>query len=419
MHKPVTAEIISIGDELLYGQILDTNSKWLSEEMDKIGVRVTRKTTIGDDFQAMSHAFKAASKEVDIVLMTGGLGPTKDDLTKHGLADFFNASVKLFPEALEDLQNFFEARGRELTPTNQSQANLPSNCTYIKNAVGTAPGMWFEENGVAWMSMPGVPHEMKYLMENAVIPKIKKKYKLPVIYHKLIKTIGIGESWLSDKISTWEEQLPSHIRLAYLPSLGEVKLRLTAFGESLETLKAEVNEKIIQLEPLIAEYIYGFDTDTIASSLGHRLVQRKENLAIAESCTGGYLTHVITSIPGSSNYYNGSIIPYHNDFKEHLLGVKQQTLSTKGAVSEETVVEMSKQVRLKFKSTYGLATSGIAGPGGGSEEKPVGLVWIACHDGQNCRTRKLQLTKDRLINIQLTTTASLNLLRETILQNTK
>lgn len=419
MHKPVTAEIISIGDELLYGQILDTNSKWLSEEMDKIGVRVTRKTTIGDDFQAMSHAFKAASKEVDIVLMTGGLGPTKDDLTKHVLADFFNASVKLFPEALEDLQNFFEARGRELTPTNQSQDNLPSNCTYIKNAVGTAPGMWFEENGVAWMSMPGVPHEMKYLMENAVIPKIKKKYKLPVIYHKLIKTIGIGESWLSDKISTWEEQLPSHIRLAYLPSLGEVKLRLTAFGESLETLKAEVNEKIIQLEPLIAEYIYGFDTDTIASSLGHRLVQRKENLAIAESCTGGYLTHVITSIPGSSNYYNGSIIPYHNDLKEHLLGVKQQTLSTKGAVSEETVVEMSKQVRLKFKSTYGLATSGIAGPGGGSEEKPVGLVWIACHDGQNCRTRKLQLTKDRLINIQLTTTASLNLLRETILQNTK
>ncbi|GAB2988715.1 competence/damage-inducible protein A [Cyclobacterium sediminis] len=419
MHKPVTAEIISIGDELLYGQILDTNSKWLSEEMDKIGVRVKRKTTIGDDPEAMTQAFEAASKEVDIVLMTGGLGPTKDDLTKHVLADFFNASVKLFPQALEDLRVFFENRGKVLTPTNQNQANLPSNCTYIPNAVGTAPGMWFEENGVAWMSMPGVPHEMKYLMENTVIPKIKEKFKLPVIYHKLIKTIGIGESWLSDKISTWEEQLPSHIRLAYLPSLGEVKLRLTAFGESLATLAAEVNEQVIQLEPLIAEYIYGYDTDTIASSLGHELVQRKKSLAIAESCTGGYLTHVITSIPGSSNYYNGSIIPYHNDFKEELLDVNPQTLITNGAVSEETVIEMSKQVRLKFKATYGLATSGIAGPGGGTEEKPVGLVWIACHDGENCRTRKLQLTKDRLINIQLTSTASLNLLRETILQNTK
>lgn len=351
--------------------------------------------------------------------MTGGLGPTKDDLTKHVLADFFNASIKLFPKALEDVRIFFESRGRELTPTNQSQANLPSNCTYIQNAVGTAPGMWFEENGVAWMSMPGVPHEMKYLMENAVIPKIKEKFKLPVIYHKLIKTIGIGESWLSDKISEWEEQLPSHIRLAYLPSLGEVKLRLTAFGESLNTLIEEVNEQVIQLEPLISEYIYGYDKDTIASALGHQLVQRKESLAIAESCTGGYLTHVITSNPGSSNYYNGSIIPYHNDFKEKLLDVNPQTLSTKGAVSEETVIEMSKKVRLKFKSTYGLATSGIAGPGGGTDEKPVGLVWIACHDGENYRTRKLQLTKDRLINIQLTSTASLNLLRETILQNTK
>lgn len=419
MHKPVTAEIISIGDELLYGQILDTNSKWLSEEMDKIGVRVIRKTTTGDDPQDMLQAFKAASKNADIILMTGGLGPTKDDLTKHVLATFFNSSIKLFPEALEDLRIMFESRGRELTPTNQSQANLPSNCTYIKNAVGTAPGMWFEENGSAWMSMPGVPHEMKYLMENKVIPKIKEKYELPVIYHKLIKTIGIGESWLSDKIAGWESQLPPHIKLAYLPSLGEVKLRLTGFGESLQSLTEEVNEQIIRLEPLISEYIYGYDTDTIASALGHELVQRKESLAIAESCTGGYLSHVITSIPGSSSYFNGSVIPYHNDFKENLLGVSSEILQTHGAVSEETVMEMSKQVRLKFNSTYGVATSGIAGPGGGSEEKPVGLVWIACHDGRNCRTRKLQLSKDRLINIQLTSTASLNLLRETILQNTK
>lgn len=419
MHKPVTAEIISIGDELLYGQILDTNSKWLSEEMDRIGVRVVRKTTVGDDPEAMVQAFKLASKKVDIVLMTGGLGPTKDDLTKNVLVEFFNSSIKLFPDALEDVRKFFESRGRELSPTNRSQAYLPSNCTYIQNSVGTAPGMWFEEFGSVWMSMPGVPHEMKYLMDNAVIPRIKEKYKLPVIYHKLIKTIGIGESWLSDIISEWEDQLPPHIRLAYLPSLGEVKLRLTGFGESLPPIVKEVDDQITQLEPLIAKYIYGFNTDTIASALGHALMQRNENIAIAESCTGGYLSHVVTSIPGSSNYFNGSVIPYHNTFKESLLGVSPEILASKGAVSEETVIEMSKQVRLKFNSTYGLATSGVAGPGGGSDKKPVGLVWIACHDGEKCWTRKLQLTKDRLINIQLTSTASLNLLRETILHNRK
>lgn len=419
MYTPVTAEIISIGDELLYGQILDTNSKWLSEEMDKIGVKVARKTTVGDDPEAMVEAFIAASKKADIILMTGGLGPTKDDLTKIILADFFNSSLKLFPEALEDVRKFFESRGRELSPTNRNQAYLPSNCTYIQNAVGTAPGMWFEENNCVWMSMPGVPHEMKYLMEHAVIPRIKEKYSLPVIYHKLIKTIGIGESWLSDIISDWEDQLPPHIRLAYLPSLGEVKLRLTGFGDTYELIVQEVDDQIAKVEPLISEYIYGYNNETIASAIGHLLSQRSEKIALAESCSGGYLSHLVTSIPGSSNYFNGGIIPYHNTYKENLLGVNAITLSSNGAVSEETVVEMSEQVRLKFNASYGLATSGIAGPGGGSEEKPVGLVWIACHDGKNCKTRKLQLTKDRLINIQLTSTASLNLLRETILENSK
>jgi nicotinamide-nucleotide amidase len=419
MYNPVTAEIISIGDELLYGQILDTNSKWLSEEMDKIGVKVERKTTVGDNPEAMVEAFTAASKKADIILMTGGLGPTKDDLTKNILADMFNSSLKLFPEALEDVRKFFESRGRELSPTNRNQAYLPSNCTYIQNAVGTAPGMWFEEKNCVWMSMPGVPHEMKYLMENAVIPKIKEKYSLPVIYHKLIKTIGIGESWLSDIISEWEDQLPAHIRLAYLPSLGEVKLRLTGFGDTYEFIVQEVDDQIRKVEALISEYIYGYNHETIASAIGHLLNQRSEKIAIAESCTGGYLSHLVTGIAGSSNYFNGGLIPYHNTFKENLLGVKAATLSSNGAVSEETVIEMSQQVRLAFNASYGLATSGIAGPGGGSEEKPVGLVWIACHDGENCRTRKLQLTKDRLINIQLTSTASLNLLRQTILENSK
>lgn len=416
MYQPVKAEIISIGDELLYGQILDTNSKWLSEEMDKIGVRVVRKTTVGDDKESMLQAFMAASQKAAIVLMTGGLGPTKDDLTKNILADFFGSQLTLFPKALEDVRNLFESRGKELTATNRNQAYLPANCQYIHNAVGTAPGMWFEEQGTIWMSMPGVPHEMKYLMEKAVIPRLKEKFTLPVIYHKLVKTVGIGESWLSDIITAWEDQLPSHIRLAYLPSLGEVKLRLTGFGDDQESITREVDEQIDRLLPLIEPYVYGFNHDTLPSAIGHLLAQRGKTVALAESCSGGYISHLITGIPGSSKYFNGAVVPYHNAFKAAVLGLSEDMLDSKGAVSEETVIEMAKQVRLKFNADYGLSSSGIAGPGGGTSTKPVGLVWIACDDGHSCHTRKLQLTKDRTVNIHLTAVAALNLLRKTVIQ---
>ncbi|WP_162416116.1 competence/damage-inducible protein A [Cyclobacterium roseum] len=416
MHQSVTAEIISIGDELLYGQIMDTNSKWLSEEMDKMGIRVVRRTTIGDDRESMLDAFQAAAIKADIILMTGGLGPTKDDLTKSVLATYFGSKLALFPDALEDVSNLFHSRGKELTATNRSQAYLPSNCTYIRNAVGTAPGMWFEEKEKIWMSMPGVPHEMKYLMQQEVLPRLKKKYQLPVIYHKLIRTVGIGESWLSDLITEWEEKLPSHIRLAYLPSLGEVKLRLTGFGTDQKSLVSEVDAQIEQLLPLISKYVYGFNDDILPAAIGHMLVNRGKTVALAESCTGGYVSHLITSIPGSSDYFNGGMIPYHNEFKKAVLGVSGEVLSSEGAVSEGTVRDMARQVRNKFNADFGLSSSGIAGPGGGSEEKPVGLVWIACDDGQVCHTRKLQLTKNRTVNIHLTAIAALNLLRETILQ---
>jgi len=416
MHQSVNAEIISIGDELLYGQIMDTNSKWLSEEMDKIGIRVVRRTTVGDDEKSLLHAFNAASSRADVILMTGGLGPTKDDLTKQLLAAYFGSSLTLFPDALEDVRRLFESRGKELTPTNRGQAYLPTNCTYIRNAVGTAPGMWFEEAGKIWMSMPGVPHEMKYLMEQEVIPRLKKAYRLPVIYHKLIRTVGIGESWLSDLISAWEEKLPDHIRLAYLPSLGEVKLRLTGFGTDQDRIAREVEEQIDRLKPLIPQYIYGYNQETLPVAIGHLLTQRGETLALAESCSGGYISHLITGIAGSSNYFNGGIIPYHNAYKEQLLGVSEAVLLREGAVSEATVIEMATRVREKFNASYGLSSSGIAGPGGGTEEKPVGLVWIACHNGRRCYTRKLQLTQDRTVNIHLTAIAALNLLRQTVLQ---
>ena len=414
--KVVRAEIIAIGDELLYGQIVDTNSHWISQELDLMGVKVVRKTTVGDDRKDVLAAFESAEKRADIVLITGGLGPTKDDLTKPLLAEFFGCDIIEFPEAVKAVSEYFIRRGREMTPLNILQGHLPACCTYIPNEVGTAPGMWFERNGTFWMSMPGVPHEMKKLIKDFVLPKLPEIFPLPVIHHKVIKTVGIGESWLADLISDWETALPSSIRLAYLPSLGHVKLRLTGFGNSKEELEKAIDEQIDTVMPLIGKYVYGFNTETLETAIAKLLKAEKKTIALAESCSGGYVSHLITSVPGSSTYYQGGIIPYHNQFKNKILGVSNDTLSRFGAVSEETVIEMATGVRKLFNSDFGLASSGIAGPDGGTDEKPVGTVWIACAMNGRVETKKLQLTQDRMLNIQLTGVAVLNMLRICISQ---
>jgi nicotinamide-nucleotide amidase len=414
--KVVRAEIIAIGDELLYGQIVDTNSHWISQELDLMGVKVVRKTTVGDDRKDVLAAFESAEKRADIVLITGGLGPTKDDLTKPLLAEFFGCDIIEFPEAVKAVSEYFIRRGREMTPLNILQGHLPACCTYIPNEVGTAPGMWFERNGTFWMSMPGVPHEMKKLMKDFVLPKLPEIFPLPVIHHKVIKTVGIGESWLADLISDWETALPSSIRLAYLPSLGHVKLRLTGFGNSKEELEKAIDEQIDTVMPLIGKYVYGFNTETLETAIAKLLKAEKKTIALAESCSGGYVSHLVTSVPGSSTYYQGGIIPYHNQFKNKILGVSNETLSRFGAVSEETVREMAAGVRKLFNSDFGLASSGIAGPDGGTDEKPVGTVWIACAMNGRVETKKLQLTQDRMLNIQLTGVAVLNMLRICISQ---
>ena len=418
-YKEITAEILAIGDELLYGQIIDTNSHWISQELDKIGVRVVRRTTVGDNRDSMMAAFEDAEKRADIILMTGGLGPTNDDLTKPLLAEYFNCSIELVPEALEAVRTFFEKRGRELTELNRLQAHLPTKCTYVPNEVGTAPGMWFEENGKVWMSMPGVPHEMKKLMNDFVIPKIKSLYPLPIIYHKVIKTVGIGESWLADVIKDWEKNLPEHIKLAYLPSLGQVRLRLTAFGDDYDELQADVETVIDQVKPLIDKYIYGYNHESLEESIGRLLKQANKKVALAESCSGGYISHLITSIPGSSKYFQGTLVPYHNQFKNEILDVEAEILKKHGAVSEETIIQMAENIRTMFGADYGLASSGIAGPDGGWKEKPVGTVWIACAYEGKTVSKKLQLTQDRMLNIQLTAVAALNLLRLCILGKTE
>lgn len=410
-YKEIKAEILAIGDELLYGQIMDTNSHWISQELDKIGVRVVRRTTVGDNRDAMLSAFESAEKIADIILITGGLGPTNDDLTKPLLAEYFNCELALVPEALEAVRTFFEKRGRELTDTNKLQAHLPTKCIYIPNELGTAPGMWFQENGKIWMSMPGVPHEMKRLMVDHVIPRIKENFTLPHIYHKVIKTVGIGESWLSDLIQDWEKNLPKHIKLAYLPSLGQVKLRLTAFGDDMDQITNDVENEITKVKPLIDKYIFGYNQETLEEAIGRLLRTNGKKVAFAESCSGGYITHLVTTVPGSSDYFQGSMVPYHNHFKNKLLHVDQNTLKEHGAVSEATVIQMAENIKTMFEADFGLASSGIAGPGGGWKEKPVGTVWIACAMNGKTITKKLQLTQDRMLNIQLTGVAVLNMLR--------
>lgn len=417
--QTVRAEIIAIGDELLYGQVMDTNSHWISQELDLSGVRVVRKTTVGDNRTDILAAFSAAESRADIILITGGLGPTQDDLTKPLLAEYFGCEVIEFPEAVAAVTSFFQRRGREITPLNILQGHLPSCCTYVPNEVGTAPGMWFERNGTYWMSMPGVPHEMKKLIKDFVLPKLGSIFPLPVIYHKMIKTVGIGESWLADLIKDWENTLPAHIRLAYLPSLGHVKLRLTAFGTQKSILISDVDKEIARVMPLISKYVYGYDEESLESAIGKLLKKEGKTLALAESCSGGFVSHLITSIPGSSAYFQGSVVPYHNQFKENILGVMPQTLENFGAVSEETVKEMATGVRKLFGSDFGLSSSGIAGPDGGTEQKPVGTVWIACAGEGFVEARKLQLTQDRMLNIQLTAVSVLNLLRICLEQQNK
>lgn len=409
--KTILAELLTIGDEILYGQIVDTNSQWMSVELSNAGIKVIRKTTVGDHEGEILAALAEAEKRADIVLITGGLGPTNDDLTKPCLAKYFNCEVKIHEEALAEVTEFFKSRGRELTEVNRQQAALPVCCEKVTNVLGTAPGMWFERNGKVFVSMPGVPHEMKRMMTDIVIPKLKKTYRTPAIYHKVIRTVGIGESFLAEKIVEWESALPPHIKLAYLPSLGEVKLRLTGIGDTTDALVNETELLTEKLRERIGQFIYGYGDEPLEVAVGKKLQEKKLTIAVAESCTGGHLSHMITSVPGSSSYFLGSIIPYDYAIKMRQLGVKPETLEQYGAVSEETIREMANLVRAKFNTDIGVATSGIAGPGGATPEKPVGTVWIAYSDKHQTVTRKLQLSKERLLNIKMASIAVLNLVR--------
>ncbi|GAA4440234.1 competence/damage-inducible protein A [Pontibacter saemangeumensis] len=412
--KAVIAEIITIGDEILFGHIVDTNSAWMGTELTKIGVRVKQITSISDSAEHIVQALDAARTRADIILMTGGLGPTRDDLTKHVLTAYFHTTLKLHEPSLADVTEIFRHRGREVTELNRQQAFLPEACTPVRNVLGTAPGMWFEQEGKVFVSMPGVPFEMKRMMTDIVLPQLKAYFRTPHIIHKVVQTVGIAESMLADKLEEWEYSLPEHIKLAYLPHLGGVRLRLTGTGTDAALLDQELQAEVNKLAHIIPNNIFAYGEVKLEEAVGQLLKEQGLTIATAESCTGGYLAHKITSVSGSSAYYRGSVIAYHNEVKIRELHVKPETLQLHGAVSEATVREMAEHVREKFGTDIGVATSGIAGPDGGTAEKPVGTIWIAYADKDRTVTRLLHFNKDRLLNIEYTGTAVLNLVRQSL-----
>ncbi|MBX7181870.1 MAG: competence/damage-inducible protein A [Bacteroidia bacterium] len=405
----LVAELITIGDELLIGQVVDTNSAWMGEQLNLIGIKVKQITSISDDKQAILTALKEAQQRADIVLVTGGLGPTKDDITKTTLCEYFQCGYRFDENVHLHLIQIFQRFGRTLSELNKLQAQLPELCTTLFNANGTAPGMWFENQGKVLVSMPGVPYEMKGIMKDEVLPRLQSFFKTQAIFHKTILTMGIGESYLSELISDWEDALPSHIKLAYLPSPGYVRLRLTGTGNNQAVLESEVLEQVNKLKPLISTYIFGYDSDTLPKLIHEELTQSKRTISTAESCTGGTIAAHLSSLPGSSTFFIGSVVAYSNQVKEQELGVSSSTLEIHGAVSEETVNQMISGALKKFGTYYSIAISGIAGPDGGSDEKPVGTVWIGVGDVTGNRViKKYQLGHNRERNIQIASLYAIN-----------
>ncbi len=419
------ATIITIGDELLIGQVIDTNSAWMAQELNKAGIPVVRRVAVGDVWEEIWDALDEESKHADIILITGGLGPTADDITKPLLCKYFGGQLVVDAAARQNVINIFKRLNRPMIERNLLQAEVPDTCTVIQNKRGTAPGMWFEKPNPTlpgeagkkiFVSMPGVPHEMKGMMTDDVIPQLVKIFELPVILHRTLLTAGVGESFLADLIQDFEKALPVHIKLAYLPNYGMVRLRLSTVGFNAGEIESEINKYFVQLQELVKEFMVTNQDEAIENVVGKLLTQKNATMCTAESCTGGYIAHLLTSIPGSSAFYDGSVVTYSYGAKEDLLQVNHQTLLSKGAVSEEVVTEMAKGALQNIKSNYVIAVSGIMGPGGGLPEKPVGTAWVAVGNSEKLVAQKLFFRFDRARNIQLTAVTALNLLRKFILE---
>lgn len=411
------AAIITIGDELLIGQTIDTNSAWIGAELSKAGFDVYRITSIHDRREDIIYALNEAAGKTDVVLITGGLGPTSDDITKQTLCEYFNTRLVTNEEVLRMIEDMMSRRNFPMNENNRRQAEVPETCRVLKNATGTAPGMWFEKDGTIYISMPGVPYEMKYLMTEHVLPELNRRFTSQTIIHRNIMTYGTFEAKLAEMLSGFESGLPDNIKLAYLPASGVIKLRLTATGKDRESLSDLINQQVDNLYKIIPDFIYGENEESLEMVIGKLLKAKKKTVCTAESCTGGEIAHMLTSVAGSSTYYQGSVVAYANSVKTQLLGVKEDIIEKNGAVSNRVVQEMAKAARKLFKTEYSVAITGIAGPDGGTELKPVGTVWIAVASEKGIISEMRVFGNDRMTNITRFSLAALNLLRKQIIND--
>jgi nicotinamide-nucleotide amidase len=409
------AAIITIGDELLIGQTIDTNSAWMGAELSKAGFDVSKMISIHDRREDILAALNDAAGKTDVVLITGGLGPTSDDITKQTLCDYFGTRLILDMEVLDQITEMMMRRNFQMNENNRRQAEVPESCIVLKNETGTAPGMWFEKSGTIYISMPGVPFEMKHIMTERVLPELNNRFTSQVIIHRNIMTYGTGEAILSEILTSFEAELPKDIKLAYLPAWGVIKLRLTGTGSGMSYLSDHVEKQVKKLYKIIPEYIVGENDESFEMIIGKLLKSKGNTLSTAESCTGGEIAHLITSIPGSSAYYKGSVIAYDNSVKTNLLGVNSEIIEKFGAVSEQVVSDMALGALKLFKTDFAVATSGIAGPDGGIESKPVGTIWIAVASKNGIVTERRTFGNDRTANIRRFSIAALNLLRVQII----
>jgi len=400
------AEIITIGDEILIGQIVDTNSAWMAQKLNQQGIRIKQISSVSDDQQHILNALAEAASRADIIFITGGLGPTKDDITKQTLAKYFNVKLVINDDALNNVLNIFKRYNRPMLDVNRKQAEVPENCEVILNNNGTAPGMWFNVDGKIYVSMPGVPFEMMYMMEDTVIPKLKTVLKLPVIIHKTILTVGEGESYLAERIADVENDLPPNIKLAYLPKMGQVRLRLSAYSDGSELLQGKLDQFAARIVERVGQNVVAQEDIPLEKVVLNYMQERGLTLSAAESCTGGYIAHLLTQHPGSSAVFWGSAVTYDNSIKENIIGVKHQTLKDFGAVSEQTAREMAEGVLHRFKTSYSIAVTGIAGPDGGSEDKPVGTVWVAVANTTKTVSKKFTFGNKRMQNIERSAVAA-------------
>ena len=409
--------IITIGDEILIGQVTDTNAVWISQQLNAIGIQVGEMVTVSDEAGQIAATLDRYMGRYDLLIMTGGLGPTTDDITKQTLAAYFNSEMVTVPEVQEKIISYFKERGRSMIESNLKQADVPEVCRVLMNYHGSAPGMWFEKEGTILISLPGVPFEMKGLMEDHVIPELISMNNVPQVVHRTIMTQGVPESYLAAMLRDWESALPECVKLAYLPRPGIVRLRLTIVDKCAKDAEQLLDVTLAKLLDIIPEHVFGYDDVSLEQSLGELLLERGLTLASAESCTGGNIARMITSVPGSSSYYSGSVIAYENRIKSEVLGVDSRVIEEKGAVSREVVEQMANGVRAVLGTDTAISTSGIAGPDGGTDDKPVGTTWICVQYREESYAKLYRFggTRERIID-QASNTA-LQLLRRLLLKN--